>query len=72
VVVEVVVVEVMAVAVETTWSDVDVGRLDDEVWDRQECWLVSAEDEGPAGVLGAESELIVTIFIFDRSRWSGF
>jgi hypothetical protein len=60
--------------VEITGLDVDVGRLDDEASgcsDWWGSWLVSAAEE-PAGVLGAESELVVTIFIFDRSRCKGF
>ena len=59
---------------EITGLDVDIGRSDDEVSgcsDGWGSWLVPAVEE-PAGVLGAESKLVVTMFIFDRSRCKSF
>jgi hypothetical protein len=57
--------------VEITGLDVDVGRLDEEALECSDGWVASAAEER-AGVLGAESLLVVTIFIFDRSRCKGF
>lgn len=47
----------VALVMEITGLDVDVGRLDEEgleCSDRWEIWVASAAEE-PAGVLGAES-----------------
>jgi hypothetical protein len=75
------VVEVVAVAVvvETTGLEVEAGSPDDgpcealggdgaRVGAPSAAAAAGANEEGLAGVLGAESELIITIFIFDRSR----
>jgi hypothetical protein len=77
----IVVVEVAAgavVMVETTGLDVEAGSPDDGPCEAlggdggrvgvPSAAGAGANEEGPAGVLGAESDLVMTMFIFDRSR----